>query len=98
MYKVLWDVLMGFIYLICYLIDPYTLAFKFRPFLEKPELNTFSRVLTIMIIFDMILTPFTAIPREESLGKENKGQNKYKKYAVTTSNDKKSYGLDDPLM
>lgn len=41
MYKVLWDVLMGFIYLVCYMIDPYALAFRFKPFEEQLGLNTF---------------------------------------------------------
>ena len=93
----MWDVLMGFIYLSCYLIDPFAAAFRWSPFEENPWLNVTQRFLTCMIVIDMILTPFTAIVREESMNDE-KAKGKYKKYAVTTSNDQKVYGLDDPIL
>ena len=66
-YKVLWDVLVGFIYLSCFLIDPFIFAFKYAALKNQNGMLTTTRILTMMIIIDMILTPFTAIVREESM-------------------------------
>ena len=87
-YKVMWDVLVGFIYLSVFLFDPFIFAFKYEPLRSKQWLMTTTRLLTTMIVIDMFLTPLTAIVREESMNDDNKSKGKYKKYAVTTSNDK----------
>ena len=84
----MWDVLVGFIYLSVFLFDPFIFAFRYDPLRNKQWLVTTTRLLTLMIIIDMFLTPLTAIVREESMSDENKSKGKYKKYAVTTSNDK----------
>ena len=63
-YKMLFDNLMGFIFLDCYLMDPYVLAFNFEP-LSDPFISWFQRAVTYLIIIDIILTLFTGLPKEE---------------------------------
>ena len=35
MYKVIWDVFIGFVYLACFFLDPYNYAFNYRPMLSE---------------------------------------------------------------
>ena len=58
-YKVTWDLVMGFVYLICYFIDPFCVAFYYKP-LYDTNLNRLQRIFTFILIFNMILVPITA--------------------------------------
>ena len=63
-YKMLFDNFMGFMFLLCYLMDPYVVAFEFHP-LKEQSASIFQRSVTYLIILDMILTLFTGLPKEE---------------------------------
>lgn len=54
----IWDIQMGLWYLLAYIIDPLVIAFFFKP-LEYKAINNFQKMISIIIIFDMILVPFT---------------------------------------
>ena len=62
----MFDNLMGFIFMICYLMDPYIVAFKFRP-LGTESINIFQRSVTYIIVIDIFVTLFTGLPKEEYL-------------------------------
>ena len=40
-YKVTWDLGIGFVYLFCYVIDPFIIAFKYEPIAVSSEFNRF---------------------------------------------------------
>ena len=63
-YKILWDILMGILYQLAYIIDPVILAFEFRPLLIA-GINNYQRAISFIIIIDMLLVPFTGVPRED---------------------------------
>mgnify|MGYP001038952789 FL=1 len=65
-YKVTWDLLIGVIYLISYMLDPVVLAFKFEP-LETESIMRFCETVTVFIIIDMFLVPFTAVRKEDDV-------------------------------
>ena len=63
--KVLWDIFMGFVYLICFLIDPVIYSFNFEP-LFRDSTNRLQRVMTFLIVIDMIIMPFEATVKEDN--------------------------------
>ena len=58
-YKITLDLLIGLVYLLCYVIDPLCVAFYYEP-LYNTNLNRLQRVLTIILVINMILVPFSA--------------------------------------
>ena len=63
-YKVMWDVSIGLIYLMSFLLDPIVFAFKFVP-LESKIINRFSEFVTYMLVVDILIVPFTGVPKED---------------------------------
>ena len=67
-YKVTWDLIIGFIYMFCYILDPFIISFKYIPIYD-PLLNRFQRTMSFFLIFNMILVPFSAkLKKQEILG------------------------------
>ena len=64
-YKVAWDLLIGFIYLLSYMFDPVVLGFEFEP-LESLWLYRFSSVVTYVIIVDIFIQPFTGVLKDDN--------------------------------
>ena len=60
----MWDVSIGLIYLMSFLLDPIVFAFKFVP-LENKIINRFSQFVTYMIVVDILIVPFTGVPKED---------------------------------
>ena len=57
--KITWDLIFGFIYLTCYIIDPFVIAFQYEPIYDS-AFNRFQRGLTIALLFNMLQVPFAA--------------------------------------
>lgn len=60
----MWDVSIGLIYLMSFLLDPIVFAFKFVP-LENKNINRFSQFVTYMLVVDILIVPFTGVPKED---------------------------------
>lgn len=58
-YKLLWDTVMGGMYLLCYLIDPFIIVFMLEP-LQTTAVSNLQHFLTFVLVFDMMLKPLTA--------------------------------------
>ena len=65
-YKVAWDVFMGDVYLLTYVMDPLIVAFLLKP-LTEPSINTMTITLTIIILFNMLLTPIMGVMKDNDL-------------------------------
>ena len=63
-YKIMWDMFVGTLYGATFIIDPAVFALHFKP-LWSPSLSNFTMFQTFVFIFDMILIPFTALPRDD---------------------------------
>ena len=63
-YLVAWEILLGAIYLSCFIIDPLVFAFNFEPLVDV-SLNRGQRILTALLILDMIRIPITGTTKEE---------------------------------
>lgn len=78
-YKMTWDLFIGIIYLISYVLDPIVFAFKFQP-LESTNIREFSNVVTYILILDILLVPFTGVAKDDNEisieGKKNKKKKK----------------------
>ena len=57
--KVTWDVLISLVYLMCFFIDPFCIAFEYEPLFNR-NFQKFTRGLTLALIFNMMLVPFSA--------------------------------------
>lgn len=105
LYKATWDMCIGFIYLFCYMLDPFVVAFHFEPF-QNQTTNKWQRILTAFLLIDMILVPFTATLKEEVIihddenreSKREKTKKRVKKRLQFNQASKDgSNGLDDPV-
>ena len=56
---------LGMIYLLTLIMDPLIFSLKFVPLLNK-KINILSRIITWLIVIDMVLLLITAIPRNSS--------------------------------
>ena len=65
-YKVAWDMALGILYLVCYFLDPVLLVFEFRPLVNR-DMNQFQEAVTLILIINMLLTPFTATRKKENI-------------------------------
>ena len=66
-----WDFFIGFIYLFCYIIDPFVVAFHDEPLYNK-ELNRFQRAMSVFLILNMVQVPFAAqLNKTDILAKAN---------------------------
>ena len=63
-FKVLWDILNGCIYLVCFILDPIVLCFKYKP-LNDAQVFHLQRWLTVLLVADILVIPFTAKIRQE---------------------------------
>ena len=70
-----WDLCVGFIYLMCYFIDPFVLAFQFRPLLSI-DTNRIQRALTFILFFNMALIPFSALEKKNTIFNEIEESNR----------------------
>ena len=59
-YKIAFDIFMAAVYMTCYLLDPFICAFHKKVFVISPQMNHVQRLLTYIIIIDMIIEPLTA--------------------------------------
>lgn len=62
-YKVAWDVFMGFVFLLSYVMDPLIIAFLLRPLTEK-FIYTLTITLTCIILFNMLITPMMGVKKD----------------------------------
>ena len=65
-YKVAWDVFMSFVYLLSFVMDPLIVAFLLKPLTEK-SINTLTITITIIILFNMLLTPMMGVKKDNDL-------------------------------
>ena len=95
-YRISFEIMMGFVYLLVFVIDPYILAARFHP-LESPFMRVASIVCTIFIIIEIFLRPVMGTRKEnynmntkdedlEEAEEDTKAGNKKKQ---TKGNDKK---------
>lgn len=77
-YKVMWDLSIGIVYLVSFVIDPVVFAFKFEP-LQTDSLRIFSDLVTIVFIIDILLVPFTGVYKDETEMQEEKDKKKKEK-------------------
>ena len=78
--------------MISYLIDPYIFAFDFRPLINE-DLNRFQRIITAILIIDMIVVPLSATFKKENAVDEDVSSKK----TNYNNNKESSKGLDDPI-
>ena len=57
---------MSFVYLLSYVMDPLIVAFLLRPLTEK-SINTLTITITIIILFNMLLTPMMGVKKDNDL-------------------------------
>ena len=57
---------MGAIFMIALLVDPMINVFEFEP-LKNQGIAVVTRIVDFMIIFDMLLVPFTATEKEDQI-------------------------------
>ena len=62
-YRISFEIMMGFVYLLVFVIDPYILAARFHP-LEIPFMSTASIVCTILIFLEIFLRPIMGSKKE----------------------------------
>ena len=55
---------MGFIYLLSYLIDPYILVFRFRPY-NKENMRIMSDLCNFIILIDILVIPIMGTKKED---------------------------------
>ena len=55
---------MGFLYVSCYVLDPFIYAFDLEPLLNLTLLDVI-RAQSLLILFDMLLKPMTGVRKEE---------------------------------
>ena len=55
---------MGFLYVSCYILDPFIYAFDLEPLLNLTLLDVI-RAQSLLILFDMLLKPMTGVRKEE---------------------------------
>ena len=75
---------MGVAYLICYWLDPFSIAFAFKDLIEYPNLNRLQRWLTIILLLDMLSMPFSAVLRKDSMTTDT--QNKINRKSKLVAN------------
>ena len=63
-WKIIWDTIMGFVFVSCYILDPLIYAFDLKPLLNLPLLDVI-RAQSFLILFDMLLQPMTGTRKEE---------------------------------
>ena len=63
-WKIIWDTFMGFLYVSCYILDPFIYAFDLEPLLNLTLLDVI-RAQSLLILFDMLLKPMTGTRKEE---------------------------------
>ena len=63
-WKIIWDTSMGFLYVSCYVLDPFIYAFDLEPLLNLMLLDVI-RAQSFLILFDMLLKPMTGTRKEE---------------------------------
>ena len=63
--KILWDTIIGLVYLLSYFVDPYVCCFFGRP-LEHNGLDNLQLSLTFIFVFDMLFNFVTGAPREDN--------------------------------
>ena len=61
--KMIWDTSMGFLYISCYIIDPFVFSFNLKP-ITNLLLLSIIRIQGVLIIIDMMLKPFTGTRKE----------------------------------
>lgn len=66
----MWDLQIGFVYLACYLLDPLVLSFRYEPLLT-PSINILQRILTVLLLIDIALVPFSATYKKEATESED---------------------------
>ena len=57
---------MSFVYLLSFVMDPLIVAFLLKPLTEK-SINTLTITITIIILFNMLLTPMMGVKKDNDL-------------------------------
>lgn len=106
-YIVTWEILLGVVYLICYIIDPVVFAFNFEPLYDS-GLNRFQRILTTLLMIDLIRLPCTGILKAEKFEVPKKTEDKHEDELKSRiarrlkSDNSQNMGLigsiDDPIL
>ena len=101
-YKILWDIILGALYLLSYILDPYIFAFHFRP-LKKESVKTVEQIITFFLTFDILLKFFTAVKKEDEpipvdgfTGHKDSDNRVRMSITYNDVKSKRSNGLDDP--
>ena len=63
-YRITFEIMMGFVYLLVFVIDPYILAARFYP-LAHPFMSTASVLCTILIMLEIFLRPIMGRKKED---------------------------------
>ena len=99
-----WDLIIGYIYMFSYILDPLVFAFKFE-LLGDPWISMFSEIVTYMIILDILLVPVTGKPKDDNQLPDSKELRKELKKAqrsgvgrIRTNNLKNQKSLNDPTL
>ena len=65
-YKIAWDMLLGFFYLIVFWLDPLVFVFAFKP-LASENIRSFTILSTVLFIFDIFVTLFTGVRKQSEI-------------------------------
>ena len=63
-YRILFEMIMGFIYLLSYMIDPYIVVFRLLPY-SRESMRVMSEVCNFVILIDILLIPFMGMKKED---------------------------------
>ena len=102
-YKVTWDLGIGFVYLLSYILDPINFAFKFEP-MKNIIVRDMAAFVTVIIIIDILLVPFSGTPKDDSEMPGDKEKRKELKKAERagvgnrSNHSKNETGLNDPAL
>ena len=62
--RIAFEIFMGLIYMICYILDPYIFSLRFKP-LQYTGVHVVSETCTVFIILEILLLPFMGIKKED---------------------------------
>ena len=61
-YKIMWDIVVGLLFLSAFVMDPLIFAFHVQH-LEDARINTYMTAISIVFIIDIIMVPFTGVDK-----------------------------------
>lgn len=93
-YRITFEIIMGFVYLLVLFIDPYILAARFHP-LEHPFMSNASIVCTILIMLEIFLRPIMGRKKEDyNLNQDDDDIEEEEEDAKNVSKKMKTSGKD----